>query len=80
MEDLANRHYLVLICNSTVQCSNGDFYLEFSKVAAGKFRVVARSAQLAQNTAARLENNATLSCVANSTFCNEFLVQFLNFL
>ena len=32
LEDLANRHYLVLICNSKVQTTNGDFYLEFSKV------------------------------------------------
>ena len=30
MEDLANRHYLMLISNSTVHCTNGDFYLEFS--------------------------------------------------
>ena len=32
MEDLANRHYLVLICQSPVHCDKGDFYLEFSKV------------------------------------------------
>ena len=32
MEDLGNRHYLMLISNSTVHSSNGDFYLEFSKV------------------------------------------------
>ena len=32
LEDLANRHYLVLICNSKVLSKNGDFYLEFSHV------------------------------------------------
>ena len=32
MQDLANRHYLVLICNSMAYSANGDFYLEFSKV------------------------------------------------
>ena len=32
LEDMANRHYLVLICNSKVLSKNGDFYLEFSHV------------------------------------------------